>query len=313
MENKIPPPLEHLIIEYPIYRKSWERIREVHTLLVDQGVKKCLPIYGVSGVGKTSLLLAYRAAYEKYDVPGGTIVPALYATLPSKPTSAGLIASLLKGIGDPAYDQGPLKQCKKRLHKLIKDCRVEIILLDEVQHLLDRGRLKTHTAIADLIKEIIDESNAAFILAGAPRSRTLFQVNTQLRGRASGSIFLRPFDIEDTESARHFVEILNHFVGAMQIKNPDFLLDLDLLRRLFCATDGVLRNISKLLGCAQRLLDKDRILTMPILQRAFRDEIWSASEEPSNPFSKGFQFRRLTQPGEPFEASELDGDNHDPH
>lgn len=312
MVSEHPIVIEHTLVQHPQFRMIWTKIEEIHSLWRDQNLKKILRLHGVSGVGKTSLLHAYRDTHPRYNVQDRTVIPVLYTDLPAHPTPTSITAQLLNALGDPGFNTGTLNLRLKRLFHLIRECGVELILVDEVHHIMDRGQVRTHTAIADQFKNIIDHSEAAFVLSGAPRMKTLFQVNTQLRGRAMSGITLSPFDILDPSSLVAFKGVLASLALKMQIENFDLLLDDDSVKRFFYATDGVLRNLSNLLGQANRQLTTRRHLTLPVLQEAFHAVLWRPSSEEADPFARNFEFRRLVQCGEPYEPSILDGDNHDP-
>lgn len=312
MESNAYPIIEHTLVRHPQFREAWDKMHEIHQLWRNQRLKKCMRLYGVSGVGKTSLLQVYRNSYPRYNAVDRTIVPVIYAELPAQPTPASITARLLYSLGDPAFNQGTLNLRLNRLFKLITECGVELILIDEVQHILDRGQVRTHTAIADQLKTILDHSDAAFVLAGAPRLKTLFHINTQLRGRAMSTTTLSPFNIFESSSFFAFKGVLASFAQAMQLENASFLLEEDTISRIFYATDGILRNLSNLFGQTNRLLTSSRHLTMPILHQAFCSELWQPSSAEAAPFSKEFEFRRLTGVDEPYMPSTLDGDNHDP-
>lgn len=193
---------------------------------------------------------------------------------------------------------------------------MELLILDEVQHFLDRGKLKTHTANADSLKSLIDAIECPVILAGAPRCKELFRLNTQLRGRFKSNEALVPFSIFSDESKSSYKKLMKAMLRNSVFSNIDFFDDEMKLKRFFYATDGVLRNIADLICLADELAQQEKVVTLSLrlLQLAFQSWIcvdlkFKKNVNP-NPFDSEFSERRLTLPGELYEPSDFDGDNH---
>lgn len=63
---------------------------------------------------------------------------------------------------------------------LLKNLGVEMLVLDEAQHLVDYRRNGAYEA-ADWIKSLMNETSIAFVLIGLKRTENLLPANEQLR------------------------------------------------------------------------------------------------------------------------------------
>lgn len=62
---------------------------------------------------------------------------------------------MLAALGSPYAKAGNEADKLEQLLTLLRSCKVRLILLDECNHLADRGAQKTHHSMADGIKELL--------------------------------------------------------------------------------------------------------------------------------------------------------------
>jgi Cdc6-like AAA superfamily ATPase len=153
-----------------------------------------LLITGESGVGKTTLCKKYVERYPRIDLTEKTKVPVLLARIPFPATPKNLVTVLLAELGDPLSDKGTTFSKTKRLFKLLKECEVELIILDEFQHFIDRDSDKVLNTISDWLKQLINESKLPIVLVGLSESIKILEANSQLRRRFAMSDELTNFD-----------------------------------------------------------------------------------------------------------------------
>lgn len=308
--------IDNCVVQHDEYNLVTSMITDCHQSYLDGDTPRNLRVEGVSGVGKSTVLKEYAARHGRYDTDEGTIVPVLYVALPSRPSEMAIYTSMLHALGDPFAYRGRTPERRLRLVKLINGCKVETLLIDEIHHLLDRGKLKTHTANADALKMLIEDLERPVVLAGAPRCFELFRINTQLRGRFKTVKHISPFSVATEENAAKLKKLARTLVKEAGFNNANFFDDDENLHRLFYATDGILRNLAELLGNAYRISERQRSteLAMPYLHDAFQLWVGGAGNKNEsinpNPFKKIFSPRRLILPNELYEPSALDGDNH---
>ena len=261
-----------------------------------------LLIIGESGVGKSTLLRRFRDLHPPVARDEYTEVPVLYVALDSACSIKKLARSLLLELGSKYWDKGDESQLTYQLIYLLRGCRVRLVILDEVNHLVDKGGEKTHHNIADWIKRLSDATHLPFVLAGIPRAERLLDTNDQLRSRFRQVISIQPFSMEDKDRESEFRSVLLSFQRLLgEIPSVD-LSHRTIARAFVFATGGRLREIRKLLIRAVELAFErpSPQLMAADLSRAFETVIYRDAADARNPFSKRFSGTPLTRPGEPF-------------
>lgn len=297
-------------IDTPDFSTAWRRLNECKQSRQHGGDPLNMRLLGVSGVGKSFLLRQYRDAHPRRREIGRTVVPVAYVPIPSGPSVKAIYVAMLEALGMHGV-AGTADALRHRTTTLYQSCGVELCLFDELNHFVDGGRLRLRQAASDALKVTIESIGLPSVFTGAKRSHILFEQNMQLRSRATSSLTLRPYDL-----TLRFAE-LQGFVLALagqllEAPAAEQLARSDMAERIFYATDGIHRNVSRLLHRLQHLgLTKDDQMTPGNLAQVFRTYFWEDAPDRLNPFCQGFEYRRLCRSGEPYVPTELDGDNHD--
>lgn len=263
-------------------------------------------VIGESGVGKSTLLQHYANRHPKIEHEEYTEVPVLYAKVPPSCSIRDLAQCLLQALGSPFWDKGDKGQLTDQLVTLIKNCRVRLVILDEVNHLVERGGEKTHHNIADWIKTLSERVNIPFVLSGIPRSERLLHTNDQLRGRFREVISIERLSFRDAQSRRLVKRALLAFETLLGSLPRIPLSEEKMAQSIVYATDGRLREIRRLLVRAVELAfaKAEPKLTETELSNAFTSVIFRNAPGARNPFSKDFDGVPLTKADEPFSPVE---------
>lgn len=296
-------------IETSDFQRTWARIKECHDSGTSDSGPMHLRLLGQSGLGKTFLLKEYRDAFPAVRDATGTRVPVALLTIPSAPTVKGVYLAFLESLGLNGA-RGTVEALRHQSQVLCRACRVELFLVDELNHLTDRGQIRTREAVGDALKEMLDSLNIPTVFSGASRSHILFDTNMQLRSRVMASLTLRAFNLaERFEDLRGFISALSE--GDQDETTANWLSHEDIATRIFFATDGIHRGIARFVfqvGAAMR--NESSALNVALLARIFKDYFWEDVGPKLNPFCDDFVLRRLCEPGEPYSPTALDGDNH---
>lgn len=301
---------ESIIVRHPQYQEIWDRIKRCHMSLKTRNRVETLRVVGVSGVGKSTLLKHYKNANPNCYNAHYTEVPVVYAEVPAMPTSKQLAINLLRGIGCEDLS-GTSPHLWDRFELLVKSCKVTLIIIDEVQHFVDQGRLVTYSTAADLLKQKLTSIMCPVVFAGAPRSNLLFLGNNQLRSRYKASVNFYPFRIRTSSEFQCFKSVIASIISKFTAQEKAFLLDDGVVERFFYATDGIYRNLDDLLAGISYLKEEGQVINKSMLSQAFRETVHASASGSSDPFGDEFEYRRLTEVNEPYFPSPMDGDNHE--
>ena len=292
------------IIEHTLYQAAYQRLRECHQDPKDGFPFAHLKVLGPSGSGKSTLLRDYEARHPRYDEADRTLVPVLYAKVPPRPTIANVAGALLRAMGCPLWKKGDADDRTEHLLTLLRECRTELVLVDEAQHLVDRGRTKTRALVADWMKATSDESGIPWVLAGLPRTQLLDDANDQFARRFGSELTLDRLNPFDDDAVRVIGGIVVAQTAEFRINLAPNIDPSDLARRVGFAADGLIGYITKLLAKVARAQRRDnsRCCDLAVFAQAFRDAIWSDAPDDRNPFvgSLSKLRTRLTDVNEPF-------------
>lgn len=244
--------LETQYVNFDGFRTVNEKMNDVLSLYRATGYVKNLCIVGESGTGKTSLAELMKQNNPDVELPELSVRTILYVEVPSVGTVSALAYQILVALGDPYPSKGMIAERTHRIQVLLKACKTEMILLDEAQHIYDRGQRKSHYATSDWLKGLLDASGIPLILLGISRLEMLLNVNEQLRRRFESPINLTNREYSESESEAY--EIVKLLAPSMIIPlSADELRGNDAAARFYFATDGRVAYIKKLLVAAMEI------------------------------------------------------------
>ncbi len=263
-----------------------------------------LLLFGLSGVGKTTILEFYKGHFPRKAENGVIKIPVLSVSVPSGPTVKNLAQEILQELGDIAAHKGSSEEKTQRIYTYIQRCQVEVILIDEFHHFFFAKTSTVFRHISDWLKNLMDRTSVCLILSGLPESEIIIKSNAQLNRRLSGRVELTPFSYEDDEDFKEFRGLLRAYAEIMPIGSEMPLHEANLARRFILACGGRLDFLRTILEEAVFLSKKTNRseLTSEIFAAAFRNKIWHNAPDRLNPFCEKSLLRPLTKSGEPYET-----------
>lgn len=290
----------------------FDHVKAVHNRLDLLRGHRCLSeepesiaLVGMTGTGKTALLSNYLKSHPRIEHSEFTEVTVLYAEIPARCTIKKLATILLRAIGSPFPMAGDEEDRTHQLITLVKNCKVRLIILDEVNHLVDRGSAKSHYFVGDWIKQLISKTRVPVVLAGTPRVRYLLKTNEQLASRFAETISIEPLSAE--EGAVNSIDAaLKVFKGMMgDIPSISFIYSEN--QRLFAfACGGRLRSLSRLITRAVEIGANAGGVSSEVFATAFEQVIYDKCPPERNPFRSIFDGKPLNKIGEPFHITDLE-------
>jgi len=273
---------------YPRMRTIYEEIVrafEVNSLTPEP---ECIALLGQFRTGKTTIVDSFCEQHPRKIGDKTTHVPILKAVVPAKASMGTLLTALLGSLGDPLADRGSMGAKSHRLNQLIPDCGVQMVVLDEANHFVDRDSQKVLHDVSNTMKNLVKEHNVACVLVGLPYTEEVLRVNEQFGSLFGDPELLAPFQWDDNrpETITEFRMFLQQVEQQLPFAQHDVLTSRDMGWRCYVATHGKAGYIMKLLRrAAEMAVKRDKPgLSQTLLFESFERTLAGKRRRLSNPF-----------------------------
>lgn len=284
--------VERIYVGHPHAKKLLEQIDYCRTHSKVAAEPDGMLITGAQGMGKTTLWRRYASRFPRAKTDGGVIVPVLPVGIQAPATPKSLVTVLLSALGDPASERGSIAAQTLRLYRYLEKCRVELLILDEFQHFIDRDSSKILKTISDWLKMLMNEAKLPIVLIGMPVSVRVLDAkgNEQLKRRFSMRESLKPFAWTDDGSDLTFRKFLKMLDTQLPLVEPSNLADKEVAFRLHCGSGGEMYRLMKLVRSAAALAIDEGVerIDMRLLSKAYRRLPASDDLNADDPFDDGF-------------------------
>jgi hypothetical protein len=278
------------LVRHARFNELHEDIRLCQEMSRIAGEPQCMVLEGLTGAGKSTLVKSYAEAFARYETVSGTKVPIFYLETPAPVTVKGMAARMLEALDDPAAHRGPLWSMNSRLIEYIEHCEVQLVILDDFHHLIDKETNRVLETVPDWLKVLIKETKVPFLVVGIEgRVEPILRANPQLSRLFAVREKLEPFQWNPADEATitAFASFIRYVEMGVGMTLSDELPRAELLYRLHYATDGVVGNIMNLIRFAALLAQKQgrERLALAILSQAFAKRLHKHLANKTNPFS----------------------------
>ncbi len=299
--------LKHLTIKYPLMQSIHNCLYKCQLSTLYSDTPECMSILGPSRSGKSKLVKSYFKKFPDKRTPEGIIKKILYCTVPIPGVRGALGPAMLESLKDPFYKKKQLSADRNfRIIELIKKCKVELIIIDEIQHIVDRNNNRLLRESADWFKYILEQTNVSFVFVGLKESKKIFWGNEQLRARVRNNFNTSAFTY--SKEYRAFLYSLDLSLSKMGLKISN-LADPDTAKRIYLASQGLIGNIMTLIKEAVFItLQKNQsVLTFDNLFESYENKLTDIYSK--NPFDIQFSVSKAMQEFTPLPKidSELSG------
>lgn len=266
-------------IPHPTYELAMTEISRAYRSVGDTDFPLCLQILGPSRAGKTCVVKDFIKSVPPVRTTEGAVMPVVYARIPPKGTTMALMENILRALGDPYWYRGSESNKLARVIAQLEQCECKMLVLDEFQHLCDKGQNLALRRTTDNLKALVEPNKWALIASGLSDSRRVIDFDTQLSGRFDAEVEIPRFDWMDTSLNEQFRGVIASFEASlMPFEFPAFT-DEQMALRLYLATGGLMGLLVKLLhrSIEDAIGDGRVAIGMPDMERAFRRAIRFAS------------------------------------
>jgi len=278
--------VEQIYITFPRLNRVGSLVEHCHQYSKIAAEPECLLITGQPGAGKTTLLRGYARRYPRQATREGISVPVLDGAIPVPATVKHLVTELLSALGDPVPDKGTVVTQTQRLKRLIGECCVELIILDEFQHFIDRDSNVILVTVSNWLKDLLNQTGVPMVLIGMPYAEVILHANAQLERRFAMRASLDPFGWQTVERQTEWRMFLHYLDEQLPLLQRSGLADPEMALRIFCATEGVIGYVMKLIRRATALAidERQECLDLKVLALAYDERLRGRAPDRINPF-----------------------------
>jgi TniB protein len=236
-----------------------------------------LVMIGLPGLGKTTTCKKIQATNksEVIQIEGAAItkIPCFYCAVESPPTIKNLAKSMLQALGDPKPDKGNSYDMTTRVKTLLKNCRTNLIMLDEFHHLLTSAKAGESL---DWLKRLMDSTRIPIVVCGIPGALALLGTESQMARRFSHEIILTPHKWDKQKNrpgdfGSYITPLITKMIKISEKKMGFIFKSLDFYKRLYVSTSGYPTDIDSLLKNTLRfaLMNQNTEILMNDFENAF--------------------------------------------
>lgn len=281
-----------------VFPDWWEptlaAIEECHEENDGESEPQCMIVTGPTGAGKSTLVKSYQARYplEEVEEDGEIfdIQRVVYVSTPSPARITELAGRILESMGDPlAWKKDTLGGRGARIRELFRKCGVEMLIVDELQHFINRdGKRKVLETVTDWFKDLIKGTGIACVFVGLPEAEAVLKANPQLARLFGDPYTIVPFewDIKRPATILEFRTLLQDIEAMLPLREASYLSASETAYRCYEACGGIFGLLMKLIRSAaiQALKTGKEQLDYPLLARAFNKKLAGERRGVENPF-----------------------------
>lgn len=169
-----------------------------------------------SQAGKTATVKRVKYILARERIAAGlepNPFQVIVVGLDQKTSLKSVLQDILIQMKDPDWDYGTEKQLRQRIRNFVARLGVELIVIDECQHLQKGGN--DVADVTDAFKRILDMGIAPLVLVGNLDAKEVFNRNKQFRARLGLPLTLPALDTSRDGDAIHFRNFVRGFDDAL--------------------------------------------------------------------------------------------------
>ena len=211
--------LDNILIRHSQIDRAIKAIERCKVLSKGAAEPINLLLTGDGGVGKTTACrYIEKTSKQMTEIDGNfeiTRIPSFYTSVPERATPKKMAGRMLSALNQPNPSKGVSENLTERLLNALSRSKTEIIMLDELHHLLDiTGNRKD---VNQWLKHLINTAKIPVVIAGTPDCESIIDDKddrNQLARRFTTRIHLKNLDFGSSKKGdfRVFAENLSKII-----------------------------------------------------------------------------------------------------
>jgi hypothetical protein len=202
-------------------------------------------IIGETNNGKTMLVNRFRADHQpKENLEGEAIIlPVLYIQAPPSPDERGIYNAILTRLFEPYARSESTDSKRDRVISILKRVQLDMIMVDEIQHLLAGSYTKQRNCL-NTLKYLGNELCVPIVGIGTAEAIRAVQTDPQLANRFTPEL------LPKWVMGNDFLRLLMSFEQVIPLSKPSMLTKPDLAEIILHLSNGTIGEVSSLLNKA---------------------------------------------------------------
>jgi len=211
-------------------------------------------IVGDTNNGKTMLVNRFREKHPpQMNLDGdAAIIPILYIQAPPTPDERGIYNAILTRLFEPYSRSEATDSRRDRVVSVLRKVQLQMIMIDEVQHLL-AGSYAKQRGCLNVLKYLGNELCVPIVGIGTAESIRAIQTDPQLANRFTPEL------LPKWTMGQDFLRLLLSFERVIPLREPSNLAAPEL-------ADAILRMANYTIGEVSQLLNKAAIYAIKTKQ-----------------------------------------------
>lgn len=202
-------------------------------------------IIGDTNNGKTMLVNRFREKHPPQENFGGeaAIIPVLYIQAPPGPDERGIYNAILTRLFEPYARSEATDSKRDRVVSILKRVQLNMIMIDEIQHLL-AGTYSKQRNCLNVLKYLGNELCVPIVGIGTAEAIRAVQTDPQLANR------FMPELLPKWTMGQDFIRLLMSFERVIPLKEASHLNTSELAEAILRIANGTIGEVSTLLNSA---------------------------------------------------------------
>jgi hypothetical protein len=207
-----------------------------------------LLLFGDSGIGKTMVVEKFlREHPNQFDQDAGIErIAVLSIQMPPAPDEKRFYTQLLAALGAPEGNENQLHRIESRCLKLLKILRPQMIVIDEVHHLLS-GTAREQRRAMNLLKFIANELRISIAAIGTSEALAVIQTDQQMASR------FEPLHIPRWSISEDLRGFMLAYTKGLPLREPSGIDDEESLNLVLSRSGGLTGRVALIMSRAAEL------------------------------------------------------------